>query len=71
MALAVKPPQLVVIDYIDLLMVINDLQHDLAYTGDDTTRGAIAALMSIATAASDADEFFETYSVELNKLKAS
>lgn len=41
------------------------------HTGSDTTRGAIAALMSIATAASDADEFFETYSVELNKLKAS
>ena len=70
MALCMKVPQAVAIDYINLLKVIGELQYDLTHTGSDTTRGAIAALTSIATAATDADEFFETYSVELNKLKA-
>ena len=70
MALCMKVPQAVTVDYVDLLMVINELQDDLTHVGADTTMGAIAALMSIATAATDTDEFFETYSVELNKLKA-
>ena len=69
MALAVKTPQMGVIDYIDLLRIANELDVNVGLTGCERSIGAYAALAAMARAPESADEFFELYSEELNKMQ--
>ena len=69
MALCMKVPQAVTVDYVDLLRIANELDVNVGLTGCERSIGAYAALAAMARAPESADEFFELYSEELNKMQ--